>query len=153
MCFAIYDKPRIGFLCQTNKITIMRSDTICITAGTLLLAAAFIVAVGLPKMFFLLLIASNLFLCLGVDWIANINHDYPVAYLVASIATLTMGLLACYDVHVAYTFIPSAIVSGYVSASATREFGGVIHGVIVCIITFLFLWVLNISLISMCSMS
>ena len=151
MCFAIYDKPRIGFLCQTNKITIMRSDTICIIAGTIILAAAFIVAVGLPKMFFLLVIASNLFLCLGVDWIANINHDYPVAYLVASIATLTMGLLACYDVHVAYTFIPSAIVSGYVSASATRETGGVIHGVSICIFTFLFWWVFNMSLILMCS--
>jgi len=119
-----------------------------ITAGTILLAAAFIVAVGMPKMFFLLVSAFYLFLCLGVDWIANVNHDYPLAYLIAAIATLAMSLLAYYDAHISFTFIPSAIVSGYVSAAATRENNGVILGVLLSVFTFLFLWAINMALLN-----
>ena len=126
-------------------------ETILVTLATILCAVAFLFAFAEPKAFFLLALVTNLGLCLGIEWIANIKHEYSEAYLMAAIATLVMSLLAYYDVHVAYTFIPSAIVSGYVSASATRESGGVIHGVIICIFTFLFLWALNMSLISMCS--
>lgn len=127
-------------------------ETILVTLATILCAVAFLFAFALPKAFFLLVLVTNLSLCLGIEWIANIKNEYSVAYLMGAIATLVMSLLAYYDVHVAYAFIPSAIVSGYVSASATRETGGVIHGVLISIFTFLFLWVLNMSLMSMCSM-
>ena len=125
-------------------------ETILVTLATILCAVAFLFAIALPKAFFLLALVINLSLCLGIEWIANIKKEYSEAYSMAAIATLVMSLLAYFDVHVAYTFIPSAIVSGWVSASATRETGGVIHGVILCIFTFFLLWVLNMSLMLMC---
>ena len=127
-------------------------DGVLVTIGCIFYACAFLLVVlfDLPASFFILSVVLNLSMCLGVEWIANAKAEYSIPFVLSAISTFLMVLFAFKEVHVAYTFIPAAIVSGFTGASVTKEDSSPLMGMLVSIVAFLMVWFVNISLMCVC---
>ena len=119
-------------------------DTILIVVGTVLCSVAFLTAFDLPKAFFPLALFTNVAACMGADLFFTDNDDYPLAFLMASLSVVVMATLGYVHAHIAYTYIPSAIVAGYVSATATRDRKHHWYDILFCGLMFILIWTANI---------
>ena len=119
--------------------------------GFILLALAFITALEMPKVFFILVVVMNLSLCLGSQWLfTNDVKMYPFSFVIASISTFLMVVLVDCEAHIAMTFLPSSLVAGNITAAIMNYKNFRWFDIFAVVMVFLLVWAMNLMLMSLC---
>lgn len=133
----------VGYILHFNCME--KFEKILIWLGVILVAVAFVLAFEMSKVFFILVCVTNIATCIGVEAFSE-ESCYPLAFFWGALAAFIMVLLAYTNAHIALTFIPSAIVAGCTSASATRNSMNNWLGIVFAVLVFFLFWLCNINL-------
>ena len=121
-----------------------RNDAL-INASIIFFVIAFYFAFSLPKFYFILVVLMSFGMNLGIEALFVEEKDYPLASFMASLSILATVVLGYMQAHVAFTFIPSAITAGYITAAVTRgEDANMVIGALMSVLMFALIWMCNI---------
>lgn len=120
-------------------------DDALINASIIFCVVAFYFAFALPKSYFIFVVLMSFGMNLGIEALFVEEKDYPLASFMASLSILAMVFLGYVQAHVAFTFIPSAITAGYITAAVTRgEDANMVIGALMSVLMFALIWMYNI---------